>query len=336
MTGALQHGGRLDAAIATYGGARDKWIDLSTGINPTGYPVKDVSAEAWRELPDEGVKEQLRAAMRTAYGAPDGAPISLAGGSQQHIQMLPRLFKSQDVAVVGYTYQEHAACWSRAGHSVFVTDGLESAEATARIVVVVNPNNPNGTIHDKADLLDLARRLGARGGALVVDEAFADTRPDLSVCAEAGRDGLVILRSVGKFYGLAGARVGAMLAAEALVARMHETLGPWAVSGPSLHISTEALENKAWARRMGRKLASSREKLEDILSEGGLSILGGTDLFVLARCADAAALADHLAKARILVRTFPGQSEWVRFGLPGGAAAFNRLKKALQTWSADA
>lgn len=323
------HGGRLDDAVKAYGGERSNWIDLSTGINPTAYPFDDVPSEVWQSLPDEAAQERLREAMRTAYGAPKSAPISLAAGSQPHIQTLPRLFKPQDVAVVGFTYQEHAACWAREGHAVFVTDGLESAEATARIVVVVNPNNPDGAVQKPNALLELSRRLAARGGALVVDEAFVETTPQLSLSGEAGRDGLIVLRSLGKFYGLAGARVGALLANESVVEQMDTLLGPWAVSGPALYVAAQALENKDWARRQVRKLAAQREKLDGVLREANLEIIGGTDLFVLTRSENAAAIAERLAQARILVRTFPAQPKWLRFGLPAGVAAFNRLTKAL-------
>ena len=205
----IAHGGRLDDAIAHYGGEKSDWLDLSTGINAKGWKVQELGADVWARLPDVAAFAEAESAVRRAYDVPEHGGISLAAGSQAHIQVLPYLYKPQPVAVVGFTYQEHSVCWQRAGHEVYVTDGLESAEATARIIVVVNPNNPDGHKTDRAPLIELARRLAAKGGLLVVDEAFCNVAPDLSVADEAGRDGLLVLRSLGKFYGLAGVRFGA-------------------------------------------------------------------------------------------------------------------------------
>ena len=325
----IAHGGRLDAAIARHGGTRRTWLDLSTGIGPISYPVPDLSRAVWRDLPDEGLWLAAADALRQAVGAGPHVGVSLAAGSQQHIQLLPRLFKAQDVSIVGYTYGEHAAQWRAAGHSVLATDGLASAEATARIVVAVNPNNPDGRILDRAELLDLSRRLAAKGGALVVDEAFGDVTPNASVAADAARDGLIVLRSLGKFYGLAGVRLGGALCSPAMAERLEVLVGPWGVSGPALAIGASAWADRTWSTRNRRKLAGMREALEQIVQEARLDVVGGTDLFVLARHARAAAIADALARKHILVRSFEGRPEWLRFGLPSGKIASRRLSAAL-------
>ena len=256
----LAHGGRLDEAVAAHGGPRSAWLDLSTGINPARYPVPEVPAPLWHALPERSLEREVADAARAAYRAPDAA-VSLAPGSQMHIQLLPFLFASQPVAVIGPTYGEHEAAWARAGHEVLAADGLATAEASARIVVVVNPNNPDGRIVDPALLRNLARRLASRGGVLVVDEAFADVTPDASVAPVAGRDGLVVLRSLGKFYGLAGARLGIALTTMPLAARLGDILGPWAVSGPALFAGRAALSDRVWTRRMRRTLAERRAAL---------------------------------------------------------------------------
>ncbi|MEL6784232.1 MAG: threonine-phosphate decarboxylase CobD [Pseudomonadota bacterium] len=329
------HGGRLDEAVAQYGGIKGKWLDLSTGINPSAYPVGDLPATAWHALPDNAAEVKAEQAARACYGVAEEASLSMAPGTQAHIQQLPFLFKPQDVAIVGFTYQEHGVCWSRAGHSVFVTDGLESAEATARIIVVVNPNNPDGRVCDPEALKALARRLGPKGGLLVVDESFGDVMPEVSLVPECGRDGLLVMRSLGKFFGLAGARFGVAVGAVGLCERLNERLGPWAVSGPALHAATTALADKKWQLRTRKKLAEGRMQLERVLKNNGLTILGGTDLFVLAQYAHAQELAQHLAQNHILVRPFPAKPDWLRFGLPGGKVGLNRLGKALASFEAQ-
>ena len=328
------HGGRLDDAVAQFGGAKDKWLDLSTGINPNSWKVPELSNDIWARLPDDALYAACDAAARTAYGVSDQAHISIASGSQMHIQTVPYLFKPQAVAIVGFTYQEHGICWKRAGHEVYVTDGLSSAETTARIVIVVNPNNPDGRIFDREDLISLARRLAAKGGLLVVDEAFADVAPRASVADQAGRDGLLVLRSLGKFYGLGGVRLGFALSTEPVVQKIDERLGPWAVSGPALAVGAAALADAKWSKRALVKLSAIRETMEELLAKNDFEIVGGTGLFVLARRKDCSALVKFLASKQILVRAYPGKPEWLRFGMPPGKGGVTRLQKALDAFKA--
>ena len=323
------HGGRLDAAVAQFGGVREKWLDLSTGINPHAYAVPDIAPEAWTNLPDSGAEARAREAARQCYGATDQAGISLAPGTQMHIQILPHLYKPQPVAIVGFTYQEHRVCWQRAGHQVYMTDGLDSAEATARIVIVVNPNNPDGRLFAADELLPLARRLAAKGGLLVVDESFGDVTPEESLAHETGREGLLVLRSLGKFYGLAGVRFGAALTTPPLQIRLDERLGPWAVSGPALAIAEAALNDRKWQKRNLKKLQSGCEKLRLVLEDNELEIVGHTALFVLVQNERASDLWEHLAASNILTRSFPGRPDWLRLGLPSTRAGLNKLDKAL-------
>lgn len=323
------HGGKLDEAVANFGGDRSKWLDLSTGINPNPYPIGEIPAHCWTDLPDDQLTREAVSAVLHNAGADEQARVCLAPGAQMIIQTLPFLFKPQSVAVVGFTYQEHGMCWRRAGHEVYVTDGLESAESTARIVIVVNPNNPDGRIFDREDLIGLARRLAAKGGLLVVDESFGDVAPNANMADETGRDGLLVMRSLGKFFGLAGLRFGAALGAKPLVVRLQERLGPWAVSGPALWLAAKAMRDDKWQGKTRKKLAGNREDLEGLLQERGFEIVGGCDLFVLADHGRSEDLYNHLAEKKILVRQFPGKSGWLRFGLPGSKPALRRLDKAI-------
>lgn len=325
----VMHGGRLDEAIARFGGAQKSWLDLSTGINPNAYSVADIEAIAWCHLPQNSDLELLLHDARTAYAAPKDAPCIAAAGTQAIIQTLPGLFKPQSVAIVGFTYQEHGLCWQRAGHEVLVADGLESAEASARIIIVVNPNNPDGRAIEPSQLVELAKRLGAKGGLLVVDEAFCDTMPELSVLANTGQAGLLVLRSFGKYFGLAGLRLGFAFGPSLVIQRLGERLGPWPVSGPAILIGREALQNKKWITGTRRKLKKNRIAFEQLLSNSTIEIIGATDLFVLIQLDKATELYEHLAMHKILTRPFPGREDWLRIGIPGKKASLTRFSKAL-------
>jgi cobalamin biosynthetic protein CobC len=320
------HGGALDRAIARFGGARRDWVDLSTGINPWPYPIPALSADAWTRLPDEGALDALATAARAFYGAPAEAALAVAPGSQALIQLLPRLLPPTEVAVVGPTYAEHARCWALAGHRVRVVDG---AEADGAVLVLVNPNNPDGRSWSPAELSALAERQAARGGLLVVDEAFAEVVPEGSAVPHAGVPGLVILRSFGKFFGLAGLRLGFAFGPAELIRRLNAAFGPWAVAGPALEIGRAALSDAAWTAATRARLRSAARALDAVLSAAGLDPVGGTDLYRLVRVPSAGRLADRLGRHHILVRRFDDRPDWLRFGLPPDDAAATRLRAAL-------
>ena len=324
----LDHGGALDRAIARFGGARSQWIDLSTGINPWPYDVPALPADAWARLPDEAAFRALATAARAFYGAPADAALTIAPGSQALIQMMPRLLPATEVAVVGPTYGEHARCWALAGHQVREI-GDVGHEASAPVLVLVNPNNPDGRSWVPDLLLTQARRQAERGGFLVVDEAFAEVVPRGSLAPQAGTPGLVILRSFGKFFGLAGLRLGFAFGPAALIDRLNAAFGPWAVAGPALEIGRTALSDATWVTTTRDRLATATRALDPILSAAGLAPVGGTDLYRLVRVAGADRIADRLGDHHILVRRFADRPDWLRFGLPADEAAMDRLDAAL-------
>ncbi|WP_035690725.1 threonine-phosphate decarboxylase CobD [Azospirillum halopraeferens] len=328
--GTVLHGGDLDAARAAFPGAPEPWIDLSTGINPWPYPLPDLPAEAWTRLPGAAAEERLRRTAARRYGAAGPDRVAAAPGSQALIQVLPRLRPPGRVAVAGPTYAEHARGWAAAGHAVATVAAVADA-GDADVVVVVNPNNPDGRIVPPDEILAVAERQAARGGWLVVDEAFADVAPAASVAAAAGeRQGLVALRSFGKFYGLAGVRLGFALAEPVLAAAVRAAVGPWAVAGPALAIGTAALEDDAWAQATRRRLADASAALDRRLTGGGLVVDGGTDLFRLIRDARAPALYRALGRAGILVRRFPDRPDLLRLGLPADEDAAVRLSDVVR------
>ena len=294
------------------------WIDLSTGINPVPYPVPALPDTAWTRLPSHADEAALLGAAAARYGARDPATIVAAPGTQALIQLLPRLVPRSTVAIVGPTYEEHEACWSRHGHEVRVVPSLENAD----VVIAVNPNNPTGRLFPPTDL-------AAVKGMLVVDESFIDFLPREMSLAGDLPPRAVVLRSFGKSYGLAGVRLGFAIASPDIAAQLRAELGPWAVSGPALEIGRVALNDGAWLRTARDRVVADSARLDDFLREAGFEILGGTVLFRLARHAAASTFVHRLAREGIHVRPFGYAPDRIRFGLPADDEAFWRLAKAL-------
>lgn len=319
------HGGDLTAATARYGEPAAGWLDLSTGINPVPYPFAPPSADVFARLPGVDDEAALVTAARSYLGTP--AAITVGAGSQAFIQNLPRLRAPGTVGVLAPTYGEHAQAWAANGHSVReVADPVDLAGFD--VAVVVNPNNPDGRVVAPGELSSLTVEMAARGGLLVVDEAFADVEPAASVAGKAGDPGLVVLRSFGKFFGLAGVRLGFALSDDALAADLKRLLGPWPVSGPALHVGRQALGDTAWQARTRHRLRQSQRRLDEILGAAGLRVLGGTMLFRLVET-DGPALHRQLAARGIWTRIFAHSPHRLRIGLPGPEPAWARLEAAL-------
>ena len=326
---AIVHGGDIDAVRRMFPQAPEPWIDLSTGINPYAYPFDLPSAEAWQRLPQTSADAAARLAAAQRYGAADPVTIVAAPGSQALIQIVPRLIEATDVAVIGPTYAEHAAAWGRWGHRVRTVRSLADIGDT-RAVVVVNPDNPTGRIVAPDELSRLADGLAQRRGLLVVDEAFADfAAADVSIVPRLP-PATVVLRSFGKAYGLAGARLGFAVAHAELAKRLRLELGPWAVSGPALDIGAAALRDTQWIEAMRERLTQDCRRIDVLLATHGLAAVGGTHLFRLVAHARAGDIADALAGDGIHVRRFIEQPNWLRFGLAGSPAAWERLEASLQ------
>ncbi|MBK1695716.1 threonine-phosphate decarboxylase [Rhodovibrio salinarum] len=330
----MAHGGNLATARARYGIPADGWIDLSTGINPHAYPLPDLPQALWTALPQADNTTALTEAAARAYGVPNPATLVPAPGTQALIQRLPRILGSDHAAVIGPTYGEYTPAWKAAGAVVTeaseIDAALDALSGAARpALILCNPNNPDGRTTDPARLIALADRLATAGGTLVVDEAFADVAPDISVGPWGSRPGLVVLRSFGKFFGLAGVRLGFAVCPPALAHEMSCDLGPWAVSGPALAVGRTALADDAWQTAMRVRLSQEAERLQTLLSQAGFKVVGGTPLYVLVQSVEAPAWHDRLARAGIWVRAFPERSELLRFGLPADRDGWHRLSATL-------
>lgn len=327
--GPLLHGGDLGAARRLFPDAPEPFVDLSTGINPHPYPLPRFPAAAFSRLPDPSAARALAAAAARAYGAPSAAHVVPAPGAQILLPIVAGLVQPGRAAILAPTYGEFAKAAVLAGHHVHAVREI-GACCNARLVIVANPNNPDGRLLARPDLLALAEDLRPHGGLLVVDEAFMDVGPSgASLAADVARGNVVVLRSFGKFFGLAGLRLGFALAAPAMAERLSAALGPWAVSGPALAVGATALADAAWIETTRRRLGRAAKRLDAMLIGSGLDIVGGTSLFRLARTPAAGKLFRHLGRAGIMVRTFPDHANWLRFGLPARTRDWRRLQAAL-------
>ncbi len=316
------HGGRLAAARARFPDAPAPWLDLSTGINPRPYPVPPQAFENWGRLPDPADLAGLEAVAAQAFGVDDPARVVAVPGSETAIRLLPKILPRGRVSLPVPTYSSHPLAWRRVGSEV-VADPDE-----ADLCVVVNPNNPDG----RSLAPEAVLALGQRGA--VVDEAFVECEPSLSVAPFAGapdHERLIVLRSFGKFYGLAGLRLGFVIARPALARRLRETLGEWPLSAPALAAGLAAYPDTAWANATRACLADDAARLDALLARAGFEVVGGTSLFRLARAADATVRFETLARAGILTRPFDHDPSLLRFGLPGFDADWARLAAALET-----
>lgn len=307
------HGGGLDAAVRGYGGTRADWIDLSTGINPCPYPLPDLPFDCWTALPDAAAEARLLEAAREFWSVPSDAGILAAPGASALIARIPTLAPVGSVRIPHPTYNEHAAAFEMHGWTV-TGNGRDGR-------VLVHPNNPDGRLWEEPD--------ATTKGLVVIDESFTDVDPNCSLIRLANRPGLLVLKSFGKFWGLAGLRLGFAIGDPELIQKLRDQLGPWPVSGPAIAVATAALRDEGWTAKTRGRLVRDADRLDTLLTGAGAKVIGGTTLFRLCDTDDATALQDRLARHRIWTRVFPYSRRWIRVGLPGTEADWQRLEAAL-------
>ncbi len=328
------HGGRLAAAAQHYQRPLEQWLDLSTGINPSPYPVADLPASVFQRLPedDDALVEQAGA----YYGTDLLLPLP---GSQAAIQLLPRLRGHSRVGILSPAYQEHAYHWRLHGHDVYEIQyqNLSQQLPSLDVLVVINPNNPTGDLIEPERLRGWQQQLAARRGWLIVDEAFVDSRPEYSLIQSDPTSGLVVLRSLGKFFGLAGIRCGFVHAHNDILAPMARLLGPWPLSGPTRHIAAQALADPHWQRQTQQRLQAHAERLRQILADWeqaasiDATLLPGCDFFQtmqLPQPEEAQWLYEQLAEHGILTRLL-SEHRLIRLGLPNTEPEWQRLQQVL-------
>ncbi len=316
---AREHGGALDRARRRFGGAPGDWVDLSTGINPRAFPLPALEARDWCALPDIDAHEALVDAARHFWNVPAEAGILPAPGASALIARIPLLAPPGKVQIRRRSYNEHAAAFAHAGWEVVESASSGDVRPAAR--VVVNPDNPDGRLWDGWPDDD--------GTLLVIDESFCDTTPTHSHVALAARPDTVVLKSFGKFWGLAGLRLGFAIGRPGPLARLGEMLGPWPVSGPALKVGAAALSDTGWANDTRAWLDAQARRLDGVLAAHGARPVGGTSLFRLYDVGDAARWHAALGRGRVLGRVFSHTAAWLRLGIPGSDRAWAQLETAL-------
>lgn len=322
MTSWTFHGGRLDDAKARFSATTEPWIDLSTGINPHAWPGADDLHIDWRRLPEEHDLRVLEVAAAQHFGI-DSAHVAALPGTEIGLRLLGKLLPGP--ARYGWpAYRTHAEMFS-GGEA-----DLGGAPAAGGILLLANPNNPDGAVQEEAMMLAHLDRLEAANGWLVVDEAFADSNPDVSLAAHVTNDRrLLLFRSFGKFFGLAGVRLGFIIGPVPLLAQMRELLGSWPVSAAAIAIGSAAYRDHGWIDAMRARLRNEAAMLDVLLARHGLTARGECPLFRLVETDDAMALFEKLGARAILTRPFDYDARWLRLGLPGSNDAYARLDRAL-------
>lgn len=326
----MKHGGDISAAILQYGGTSQEWLDLSTGINPFAYPVAGlISEDNLLSLPRTAAETELISAARANYAVPNHLGLLAAPGTQAIIANLPFLFPAQDaISILSPTYASHAESWQMAGHDVLQISRQQAHDINTPHALIVNPNNPDGHLFSPQELLKIASTLS---GYLIVDEAYMDILPEISLLPHMQQERILVMRSFGKFFGLAGLRLGFLAGPEHITTQLQNRLGTWAVAGPALDIGTAALRDQNWQNSMRQKLHEETQHLLADLKTLTISVIGQTDLYTLIEHPNVHDLHDALAHQKIWTRVFDYSKTWMRLGLPSSAKARQRLLNALQS-----
>tara|TARA_B110000003_G_scaffold253373_1_gene268608 strand:- start:9187 stop:10137 length:951 start_codon:yes stop_codon:yes gene_type:complete len=315
MLEARDHGGGLDVAISNYGGTREQWLDLSTGINSSSYTIPKIPKHFWNSLPDSKAQKELLIQAGEFWNMPNNSNIMAASGVSQLIAVLPNLLPANRVRIISPTYNEHAAAFRSNGWKVGDTGNVQ---------VIVNPNNPDGLYHS------ISEEDTKNFDLNIIDESFCDISPEKSLIHLAKKDNVIILKGLGKFWGLAGLRLGFAVAAPKLIQDIINHVGPWAVSGPAQFIGKAALSDIDWIKNTRIRLEKDSINLDKLMSNHDMKPLGGTDLFRLYQVKNAHQIQTKLAKSFIWTRVFPYSENWIRLGIPGNKLDWLRLAKALE------
>ncbi|WP_299794724.1 threonine-phosphate decarboxylase CobD [uncultured Shewanella sp.] len=341
----LHHGGRLLDMAERYGIEESDWLDLSTGVSPWHYPVPDIPTSAWNRLPED--EDGLSTAADRYYGGCNALPVA---GSQAAIQTLPQVLGVKRggpgrVLLPEVGYKEHERAWRMQGWQVEyygkspelsgqAYTQLPTAEQIARcdVLLLINPNNPAAGLIPVEQMTSWLEVLTRNGGYLIVDEAFMDSTPEHSVNGLDSQN-LIVLRSIGKFFGLAGVRAGFLFAPTRIREAVQEFLGPWCLSGPARYITAKALADTEWQQLQSVRLKRASTRLRQLLLSLGEPV-AGTSLFQCVYLPQAPVWFEHLCQHGVLTR-LTDEGDALRFGLPADEEQWARLSVALQSVLTD-
>ncbi|MCI2284082.1 threonine-phosphate decarboxylase CobD [Colwellia sp. MSW7] len=289
---ALIHGGQLQQVAKQYNIPAENWLDLSTGIAPFSYPIPSIPEKVYQSLPQ--TSSDLKTAAKRYYNADN---LLVTNGSQAIIKLLPTLWRKKNplsttVYLPEQGYKEHALAWQTAGFTVYwyKNELLEQEPIENNtVLVIINPNNPTGQLYSQSTLIKYQEKLEKSNGLLVIDEAFIDVvSPSHSMSHTINSNSntinnTLILRSFGKFFGLAGIRIGFLIGSETWIEKFNDQLGPWQVNGPAQFIAQSALSDYQWHEQQKQKLQLLSADLRTILTKSipseYINKITGTDLF---------------------------------------------------------
>ena len=320
----LEHGGDLDKAINCYGGEKYQWIDLSTGINPEPYPIPRLEISDWKNLPTlteiQSLEKIIKSKLQTS------SEIVLVPGAQSAINFLPFLLKKKKVKILSPTYNEYQFCFQNAGWDVHFCKKFNQL-FDSEVVIIVNPNNPDGKIYDVKDLIKLSKSVEQ----LIVDESFIDSSLCKSVISGIDSDtsNIIVIRSFGKFFGLAGMRLGFIISNSKINKKFKNSLGPWPISKMAIKIASKAFQDETWIKKTKIKLVATVKLMDRLMDVVNWKTIGGTNLFRLYSTPNSDLAQKLLAEQYIWSRKFSYSKKWLRLGIPSNED-FRKLEKTIK------
>lgn len=323
----VDHGGRIFAIARQLGVAPEALTDFSASINPLGPPpgVRAAVAKAFHRLvhyPDSDCTE-LAAALARHHGcAPDN--VCVGNGSTELLHLIPRLVAGGRALLIAPTFAEYRHALNRGGwHSDslvlsggtgFPLDLVRVGDALAAgydLLFLCNPGNPTGRLYPPEEVAALLALCRERGTVLVVDEAFMDFCEAGSAKAAVIASGAgVVVRSMTKFFGFPGLRLGYALAERSLVARLAALRPPWSVGTLAQEAGLAALADAGYAARTLSYVAKERAFLAaELAALQGMRVFPGAANYLLVELPEgntAAAVQERLLPEGILIRECGG------------------------------
>jgi cobalamin biosynthetic protein CobC len=332
----FNHGGQLENIKRAYPNQALPWIDLSTGISPYAYTVSDNDI---RTIDLKCLPQDHNCLTQAAYEYYGTKQLSVIPGSMWAIQMLPVIRKltandPRPVLLPRQGFNEHGKAWTGQGYNIETYERLPTLDQLnrAQVCIVINPNNPTGSLIEMAELTGILNILSASNAWLIVDEAFIDPYQNLkySMSSQTNKEGLIVLRSFGKFFGLAGLRLGAILANKEIQIQVSMMLNNWSLSNVSQAIGQKAWQDKAWQAETKDKLIISGERLQTLFTKLNYKTVG-TVFFQTLYMANAKEFYQYLLSSGIYTR-FLDKQDGVRFGLPSLESQWERLELVITSF----